>query len=75
MADVDIDPFCNHNKPDTQPNETGESILLTLGGVIGGGSTWEPELETLFKGGKTQLTRLKEVQVEGLYRKLSEITC
>ena len=40
---------------------------------MGGGATWEPECEqeTSF-GGKTQITRLKEAQVEGLYRKLSE---
>ena len=41
--------------------------------MIGGGAAWEPEHEqkTSF-GGKTQRTRPKEAQVEGLYRKLSE---
>ena len=76
MADVDIDPFGNHDKIDTQPDEpTSETIPLTPGGVIGGGSTWEPEheQETSFRG-KSQSTRVKEAQVEGLYRKLYEIT-
>ena len=41
MADVDIDPFSDHNKTDTWPDEMGETIPLTPGGVIGGG-TWEP---------------------------------
>ena len=39
--------------------------------MTGGGSTWESECKTSF-GGKTQSTRLTEVQVEGLYEKLSE---
>ena len=46
----------------------GENIPLTPGVVIGGGSTWEPEHETLFRG-KTQRTRPKEALVEGLYLK------
>ena len=35
LADIDIDPFGDHNKTDAHPNETG--------GVMGRGSTWEPE--------------------------------
>ena len=27
MADVDIDPFSNHNKTDAHPDETGELFL------------------------------------------------
>ena len=75
MADVDINPFGDHNKTDAQPDESGETIPLIPGGVRGG-ATWEPECEreTLF-GGKTQRTRLKEAQVQGLYRKLSESIC
>ena len=29
MTDFDVDPFGEHNKMDTQPDETGESIPLT----------------------------------------------
>ena len=42
MADIDIDPFGEHDKTDTHPDETGENIPLTPGGVMGG-STWEPQ--------------------------------
>ena len=68
MADVDRDPFGKHDKTGTQPDDTGETIPFTLGGMIKGGSTWEPEQEqeTSFRG-KTQSTRLKEMWVEGLY--------
>ena len=65
MADVDIDPFGERDKMDAQP-DTGKTIPFTPRGVIEGGSFWEPECETSF-GRKTQLTRLKEVWVEGLY--------
>ena len=68
MANIDIDPVSDHDKLDKAMSET---IPLTPGGVIGGGSTWEPECKTSFRG-KTQSTRLKEVQTEGLYQKLSE---
>ena len=75
MADVDIDPFGKHDKTDVQPDEPrAKPFLSTPGGVIEGGSTWEPEQETSFGGGKTQSTRLKKVCVKGLYRKLSETT-
>ena len=39
MADVDIDPFGNHNKTDAQPDKTGETIPLIPGGGGGGGAT------------------------------------
>ena len=66
MADVDIDPFSKHDNMDEQP-DTGETIPFTPRGVIGEGSTWDPERdqETSFRG-KTRSTRLKEVCVEGL---------
>ena len=73
MEDVDIDLFDNHDKPE----ETGKAILFNQGGVVvGGGSTWESEhkQETSFRGRQTKRTRLKEAQVEGLHRKLTEIT-
>ena len=37
MAEVDIDPFDDHDKTDAQPDETGETIPLILG-VVGGES-------------------------------------
>ena len=74
MADIDIDPFRDHDKTDSQPDETGETIPLnTGGGVMGGGSTWEPEhkQETSFRG-KTQEKRLTDSYVDSLYKELSE---
>ena len=62
MADVDTDPFSEHDKTDEQP-DTDETICFTSGGVI---QSREPEHKT-FRGGKTQSTRLKEVWVKGLY--------
>ena len=32
MADIDIDPFNNHDKTDAQPDKTGETIPLIPGG-------------------------------------------
>ena len=68
MANVDIDPFGEHDKMDAQPDKTSETIPFTPGRVIEGGSTWEPEHEqgTSF-GWKTKSTRLKEAYAEGLY--------
>ena len=59
MANIDINPVGDHDKPDAQPdNPVSETIPLNPGGVIGGGSTWEPEWELSFRG-KTQSTRFK----------------
>ena len=58
MADVDIDPFSEHDKTDEQP-DTGETIPFTPPIVIKTPS-WEPEQEASFGEGKTQLMRLKE---------------
>ena len=38
IADIDIDPFGEHDKMDEHPDE-GETIAFTPGGVIEGGST------------------------------------
>ena len=67
MADVDIDPFGDHESRRDEP--MGENISLTPGR----GSTWEPkpEQETSF-GGETQRTKLMKHYVKGLYQKLSE---
>ena len=74
MADVDIDPFGEHDKTDSHPDDTGENIPLNAGGGVMGGSTWEPEHEheTSFGGGKTQERRLIDSYVDSLYKKLSK---
>ena len=69
MADVDIDPFGEH---DSRPEEpTNECIPLT---PVRGGSTWEPtrEQETSFGGRESQRTKLMKDYVRDLYKKLSE---
>ena len=69
MADVDIDPFGEHESRSEE--QTGEHILLT---PVGGGSTWEPEREqeTSFGGTESQRNRVLRDRVEGLYKKLSQ---
>ena len=54
MPHVDINPFGEHDKTDTHPDE-GENIPLPPV-TPGGGSTWEPECEQemSFGGGKTR---------------------
>ena len=49
MADIDIDPFGEHESRPEEP--TDEHIPLN---PVGGGSTWEPmhEQETSFGGGE-----------------------
>ena len=41
MADVDIDPFGDHDKTDSHPDDIGENIPLPPS-TPGGRSTWEP---------------------------------
>ena len=41
MADVDIDPFGEHESRSEEPTE--ENIPLDLVTPVGGGSTWEPD--------------------------------
>ena len=66
MADIDIDPFGEH---ESRTDETGENIPFTPVGE----STWEPEheQETSF-GGESQRTKLMKDYVKDLYKKLSE---
>ena len=71
MADVDIDPFGEHESRTDDHTETGENIPFT---PVGGGSTWEPdrgEQETSF-GGESQRTKLMKDYVKDLYKKISE---
>ena len=69
MADVDIDPFGEHESRPEEP--TDEHISLT---PAGGGSTWEPtrEQETSFGGRESQRTKLMKDYVKDLYKKITE---
>ena len=71
MADVDIDPFGEHNR--TQ-EPTDEDIPLHLVTSVGGISTWEltREQETSFRGRESQRNRVLINRIEGLYSKLSQ---
>ena len=67
MADIDIDPFGEH---ESRTDETGENIPFTPVG----GSTCEPdrgEQETSL-GGESQRIKLMKDYVRDLYKKLSE---
>ena len=71
MADVDIDPFGEHESRPEEP--TDEHIPLDLV-TPRRSSTWEPnqgEQETSF-GGESQRTKLMKDYVRDLYKKLSE---
>ena len=72
MANVDIDPFGEHDKTDEQLDK-GETIPFTPPIVIKTPS-WEPENGASFRGGKAKSTRLKESFVEKLYHVLSKET-
>ena len=71
MADVDMDPFGEHESRTDDHTETGENIPFTP--VGGGTSTWEPELEqeTSFRG-EFQRTKVMKDYVKDLYKKISE---
>ena len=72
MADVDIDPFGEHESRPDDNTETGENIPFTPVGEER--STWEPdrgEQETSF-GGESQRTKLMKDYVRDLYKRLSE---
>ena len=74
MADDNMDPFGEHDKTDSHPDETCENIPSTPGGVIGG-STWKPEheQETSF-GGTSQKTEVLKEHIKVLHRMLFEET-
>ena len=70
MADIDIDPFGEHESRTDEPKD--EHIPLDL--VTQGRSTWEPdrgEQETSFRG-ESQRTKLMKDYVRDLYKKISE---
>ena len=71
MADVDVDPFGEHESRTDEP--TDENIPLDPVTPVGGRSTWEPtgEQETSF-GGESRRTKLMKDYVRDLYKRLSE---
>ena len=74
MADIDIDPFGEHESRTDDNTEKGENIPFTP--VGGGRSTWEPERgeqETSFgnhRAGESQRTKLMKDYVSDLYKKV-----
>ena len=70
MADVDIDPFGEHESRPEEP--TNEHIPLSP--VTPGVQTWEPtcQQETSFGGRESQRTKLMKDYVKDLYKKISE---
>ena len=68
MADIDIDPFGEHDRTESRTDETGENISLTP--VGGEGSTREPtrERETSFGGERHENEIFKEDKVKELYQ-------
>ena len=71
MADIDIDPFAEHQSRTDEPKD--EHIPLDPV-TPGRSSTWEPdqgEQETSFRG-ESQRTKLMKDYVRDLYKKLSE---
>ena len=72
MADIDIDPFGEHDRTESRTDETGENIPLPL--VIpgeGGVPTWVPtKQETSFGGEKMKEGLVKELNLK-LFKHLS----
>ena len=69
MADVDIDPFGEHESRPEEP--TDEHIPLSPV-TPGRSSTWETtnEQETSFGGRESQRTKLMKDYIKDLYKKL-----
>ena len=72
MADVDIDPFGEHESRPEEPMD--EHIPLSPVTPRGGTSTWEPtrEQKTSFGGRESQKSKLMKDYVKDLHKKLSE---
>ena len=71
MADVDIDPFGEHESRPEEPTDERIPLDPVTPGRL---STWEPthEQETSFGGRESQRTKLMKDYVKDLYKKLSE---
>ena len=72
MADIDIDPFWEHDRTELRTDETGENIPIPPVTPVAR-STWETEREqeTSFRG-ESQSTKLMKDYLKDLYKKLSE---
>ena len=72
MADIDIDPFGEHDRTESRTDETGENITFTPVG----GSTWEPECEqeTSFRGTSHTSVLHKEYLVGEIYELIGNKT-
>ena len=75
MADVDIDPFGEHElRTESRPEEPTDEHIPLDPVTPGRSSTWEPdqgEQETSF-GGESHRTKLMKDYVKDLYKRLSE---
>ena len=73
MADIDIDPFGEHDRTETRPDE---NIPLPQVTPVGGGSTWEPEREreTSFGGESHASVLYKEYLVGEIYELIGNKT-
>ena len=74
MADIDIDPFGEHDRTESRTKEPmGENIPLT---PVGGRSTWEPERkrETSFGGASRTSVLHKEYLVGEIYELIGNKT-
>ena len=71
MADVDIDPFGEHESRTEEPTDENISLDPVTPGER---STWEPtrQQETSFGGREFQRNRVLIDRVKGLYSKLSQ---
>ena len=73
MADIDIDPFGEHESRPEEPTDEHIPLDLVTPGREGV-QTWEPtrERETSFGGRGSQRTKVMKDYVKDLYKKLSE---
>ena len=60
MADIDIDPFGDHDKTDSRPDETGENIALTPEGGM-----WEENALGNQKANKKHHSEERKLKKEG----------
>ena len=76
MADVDIDPFEEHESRLEEPNDENIFLLDPITPVGGGGSTWEPEREweTSFEGISHTSVLYKEYLVGKIYELIGNKT-
>ena len=74
MADVNIDPFGEHDRTESRTEEPTDDNIPLDPVTPRRSSTWEPdegEQETSFRG-ESQRTKLMKDYIKDLYKKLSE---